>query len=261
MINFNDPSRWVILQYKAGAGGKFFCACLMTIDRIAHWDQRVGHKEITYKQWVDTQWNHQDVQKWLAFEPMHDWNSNFFSRTFPRGNHISLDEYNQLMNRDASDYFKEIWQSGKLLLDFNNKLYIPAWWHDSFVIKLDAHPDCIMHRKFLLQKLYPYDPNTKIGTVILDKGLQEQKQQNAKMFQNPYEFGPFDSEDDWYQYIWDNDIRLNFQLTEVDIWLTELLNYNSLLAYIQQIATHLNSGFNEEDLRYVYEYWMEKNKL
>lgn len=259
MVNFNNPLRWVILQYKACSGGKFLCACLMTIDRIAHWDPKVEHKDITYQQWVDTQWNHGVAEKWVAFEPMHIWNNHFFSRTFPRGNNISDQEYNLAMNQSASEYFKEIWNSNKLILDFNNKAYTPNWWRKSFIISLDADKGCNAHKHFLLKKLYPFDPVTKIGTVILDKGLDEQKLQNARVFKNQFEFGPFDNEDDWYDYIWKNDIRLNFQLDNVDIRLTDLLNYNSLLKHIQAISTKLDSNFNEDDLRYVYNYWIKKN--
>ena len=212
MIDFNDPGRWVILQYRPGTGGKFLCACLMTIDRIAHWDARVENKEITFKDWVDTQWLQPEQSKWIAYEPLHDWHTTFFSRTFPRGNNISLDEYNQSMNTAASPYLKQLWAGDHLILDFINKETFPSWWQNSYHITLDATPNCPQHKRFLLSKIYPYNPITKIGTSMMDKPLDENKYQNARVFANQYEFGPFESEDEWYNYIWKTDFRLNFKL-------------------------------------------------
>lgn len=255
MINFDDPGRWVILQYRPGTGGKFLCACLMTIDRIAHWDSRVEHNEITFKDWVDTQWLQPEQSKWIAYEPLHDWYTTFFSRTFPRGNDILLDEYNQAMNAGASPYLKELWAGNKLILDFVNKETFPIWWQDSYHITLDAEPNCPTHKKFLLSKIYPYNTETKMGTSMMDKPLDENKYQNARVFANPYEFGPFESEDAWYDYIWANDFRLNFNLDAHNLLVNNLLDYSQLRVYISKVANDLDSSFNESDLKYLFDYW------
>lgn len=261
MIDFDHPERWIILQYRPGSGGKFFCACLMTIDRITHWDPRVQHREITYQQWVRQQWTHPATEKWLAFEPMHKWHTRFFSRTFPRGNDISIQEYNKLMNQCASDYLRSVWHGNQLILDFVNQPNIPSWWQDSHQIQLDARRDCKMYKKFLLGKLYPFDPESKKGTVILDKGLAEERQDNAWLYENQCEFGPFDHEDQWYKFILENDFRLNFQLHNVDVWLTDLLDYDILLQKISAIAEDLASSFRSNDLEFVWKHWIEKNAI
>lgn len=259
MIDFLDPSRWVILRYRPGTGGKFLCACLMTIDRIAHWDRRVEHGELTYQQWVDTQWNHSKNSLWIAFEPLHDWNTTFFSRTFPRGNDITLDQYNQDMNTYASDYLKHLWQSDKLILDFLHKQTFPSWWKESFHITLDARKNCNTHKTFLLSKIFPWDSTTGLGTSMMDKPLVENKYQNAKVFANQFEFGPFDNESQWYDYIWKTDFRLNFEIDQPTLWLDDLLNFSTLEKNIQKIALDLNSSYNPDDLRYVWEVWMNKH--
>jgi hypothetical protein len=261
MIEFNDPSRWVILRYRPGTGGKFLCACLMTIDKIAHWDARVEHKEITFQAWVDTQWRQPEQSKWIAYEPLHDWHTTFFSRTFPRGNNISLDEYNRAMNAGASPYLKQLWAGDKLILDFVNKETFPAWWQESYHITLDAEPNCPTHKKFLLSKIYPYNTETKMGTSMMDKPLDENKYQNARVFANPYEFGPFNSEDEWYDYIWKTDFRLNFNLNHSDLLVNDLLDYSQLRAYISKVACDLDSSFDESDLDYLFNYWAVKKKI
>jgi hypothetical protein len=258
MINFNDPKKWIILQYRPGTGGKFFSACLMTIEKISHWDFRVENKEITFKEWVNTQWNYDTPSKWIAYEPLHDWNTTFFSRTFPRGNDVSIDEYNKSMNSYASDYLKQIWATDKLVLDFINKENFPAWWRDSFHVTLDAQEKCPVHKDFLLSKIYPYDENTKLGTSMMDKPLEENKYQNARVFANQFEFGPFDTCDDWYNFIWKNDFRLNFNLSHCNLLLDDLIDYQKLKSHISKIAKELNSEFDESDLEYLFKYWIKK---
>lgn len=260
MNNFIDPAKWLILQYRPGTGGKFLCACLMTLECIAHWDPRVEYGEITYQDWVRTQWTPPHQSKWIAFEPIHSWDNTFFSRTFPRGNDLNLFEFNLLINYHSSDYFKEVWASGKLVLDFLNKSTFPIWWKDSARIKLDAEAHCPVHRKFLLDKIYPWDPLTGLGTVMMDKPLVENKYQNAKLFNNPYEFGPFESEDIWYNYIWGNDFRLNFKIDSPDLFVTDLIIWEKLLKFINHFADTLNTKVNLSDLHFVFDYWMNKNK-
>jgi hypothetical protein len=261
MNNFTDSSKWLILQYRPGAGGKFLCACLMTLDCVAHWDPRVERGDMSYQDWVRTQWIPSQQSKWIAFEPIHSWDNTFFSRTFPRGNNFNLNEFNQLVNQHSSDYFKEVWASDKLILDFLNKSTFPIWWEDANHVKLDATTHCSIHRQFLLNKIYPWDPVSGIGTVMMDKPLVENKYQNAKVFNNTYEFGPFDSEDQWYNYIWTNDFRLNFKINSPDILVTDLITWERLLKFINHLADTLNTKANLSDLKFVFEYWMDKNNL
>ena len=261
MINFHNPQRWVIAQYRPGTGGKFLAACLMTIDRIAHWDQRVENNSISYIDWVNEQWQQSTTDKWIAYEPLHDWNTRFFSRTFPRGNDISIDDYNIGMNTDASEYLRHLWtNTDKLILDFINKETLPAWWKDASIVKLDTHRGCTLHKKFLLSKLYPWNKQTKIGTNMMDAPLQENKSKNASVYQNQYEFGPFASEDEWYDFVWANDFRLNFNLTQPDIVLTNLLDFDALDLFISKTASNLGSNYQRSDLKYVWQYWIDKNK-
>jgi hypothetical protein len=261
VINYNDPNRWLILQYRPGTGGKFLSACLMTLDCVAHWDSRVENQTMSFRDWVDTQWNPTDQTNWIAFEPLHNWDLTFFSRTFPRGSDLSLTEFNQQTSIHSSEYFKKVWQGDKLILDFLNKSEYPLWWQSAKSIKLDAIDGCTTHRKFLLEKIYPWDPVTGMGLVMMDKPLSENKYQNARVFNNVFEYGPFESEDMWYKFIWEHDFRLSFPITSPDLLVTDLLNWNKLKEFISGLADDLNTIVDEENLRYLFDYWNRKNLL
>ena len=255
----HNADKWLIIQHKPAAGGKFLAACLMTIDAVAHWDQAVYQHTKSYTTWVDESWSQDRLDKWIAYEPLHDWEVRFFSRTWPRGNDLTIKDYNQLIVT-ASDYFKEVWLSDKRVLDFIIKEQIPAWWTDSKLIKLDARPNCAIHRKMLLSKLYPWDPITGIGINMLDHPIEENKSKNAQKFANQYKFGPFDDIDQWYKFIWDNDFRLNFTINNPDIYLDELLEWHRLQPRILKIADELNSNIDIGNLKYIYNHWITKNK-
>lgn len=262
VIDYNNPNRWIILQYRPGSGGKFLSAALMSLDRVAHWDRRVEQGELSFEEWAATQWQwqHTEHHKWLAYEPLHEWDIRFFSRTFARGEDLSLSEYNKLISETASEYFKQVWQSDKLILDFIHKPTLPLWWEDSYCIKLDAIQECSIYRKLLLSKIYPYNQETGMGMFMMDHPFPENASPNARIYKNQYEFGPFETEDKWYQHIWENDTRLNFKIEQPDIMLDDLLNFDRLEKYVMQVATDLNSSYNPKNLRCVWDVWMEQNK-
>ena len=260
MINYDDPSRWTIVQYRPGTGGKFLCAALMTIGRIAHWDFRVETNQISYQDWITEQWRYQEYFEWIAYEPLHKWDTRFFSRTFARGEDLDRYQYNSLMLDSASDYFKSVWDSGKIVLDFVNKSHMPVWWRESCIVRLDAQPNCPVHRQFLLSKIYPFNEHSKIGMFMMDHPLPENPSPNARIYQNQYKFGPFDSQDDWYKYIWNNDFRLNFKMPRPDMLLTDLSDFDLLEQKIQKISCDLDSNYSKDDLRFAWTTWMNKQE-
>jgi hypothetical protein len=261
MINYFQPDRWLIVQYRPGSGGKFLLCALQTIEAVAHWDPRVEHNEITFIEWVNQQWLHRGSDKWIAYEPLHIWDTTFFSRTYPRGNDIGLKEYQLAMDRCANPYLKEILLGNKLILDYNCKTELPIWWRDSTILTLDAPIDCPIYQNFLLNKIYPYDEKSKMGTIMLDKPLDDNRYQNAKVYNNQYVFGPFNSAAEWYSHVRNTDFRLNFNISNPTILTKDLLEYNLVEQYITQIANRLNSSFNENNLKYLHNYWLNTQPI
>jgi hypothetical protein len=255
MTNYIDPTKWIILQYRPGSGGKMLLLCLMTIESIAHWDPEVEYNNITHTESLSKYWH---SNKWLTTEPLVQWHSKFYSRMYPRGNDITLNQYNDLMNQYADDHFKKCWSSGKFILDFSHKTHIPTWHNGSMFLKLDAMYDDPIYKKMLLYKLFPWDNSTGIGTFLGNKP-NINVSENTLKFKNQFEFGPFDDETIWYKFIWDK--FLNFKIDNPDLTLTDLLNFEKVEEFIDSIANKLKSKYNANDLFNTHAYWISKHKF
>ena len=259
MTNYLDPSRWAILQYRPGAGGKMLMLCLMTIDKVAHWDPEVETGVLTHEESLSKYWNPQSIAGWVVSEPVVHWHSKFYSRSYPRGDAISVDEYNHLMNIHSDDYFKYCWKSGKIILDYLHKPQLPSWHHGSMLLKLDADKHDPYYRETLLSKLYPWDPNTKIGTSLLDHPNFQPSTSNVLKFNNQYEFGPFESVTQWLEFVWSKYSTINFKITNPDLQMPDLFQFDKIESLISSVADDLDSTYNVQALRATYEYWLGKH--
>ena len=257
MINYIDPARWIVLQYRPGAGGKMLLLCLMTIESIAHWDPEVDDGTIAPINSLHKYWNISKSTHWISTEPLVHWHSKFYSRSYARGDDIELDEYNSLMNRYADNHFKKCWNSGKLLLDFSHKSPIPKWHNGSLWLKLGANPNDQIYKKILLSKLFPWDPITGIGTCLPDKPVVNQSE-NVLKFDNQFEFGPFNNSDEWYDFIWNNYRTLKFDIENPDIMFQDLLDIEKVEKFVKTIANRLKSKYNANDLYAIHDYWLSK---
>jgi hypothetical protein len=211
---------------------------------------------MSFASFVQGLWQPQSKDLWLANEPITDWDLTFFSRTMPRGEHLSIDGFNLACHQHSSDYFREIWKSGKIVLDFLNKGKIPAWWERSKIVSLDADISDSEYRQRLLDKLYPWDPVTHMGLCMMDKPMPEQKYHNAILFDNQWQHGPFETSDHWLDWVIANDARINFTMhSPATITMDDLVDYHKVRSLIAEVARDLNSDFEENDLRFLHEYW------
>lgn len=258
MTDYSDPSRWLICHYRPGSGGKFLCLALTTINKVAHWDRAVEKGQISFQDFVKTLWNPHRTDLWLANEPITDWDLTFFSRTMPRGDKLSIAQFNQLCAEQSSEYFRETWKSGKIILDFLNKGNVPVWWQKAKIVSLDAEITDIRYRQRLLEKLYHWDPITGIGSTMMDKPMPEQKYHNAIVYNNKWQHGPFETSDRWLDWVVQNDHRINFKIQSPDITMHDLLDYQKVKKLIKNIAEHLESDFQEKNLEFLYRYWFSK---
>ena len=259
MINYIDPKRWIILQYRPGSGGKMLMLCLMTIDKIAHWDPEVENGMISHQDSLLKYWNDKSPSSWLKTEPLVHWHSKFYSRTFPRGDTIGLEEYNTLMNANEDDYFKSCWNKGKVILDFLHKSQIPSWHQGSTILKLDAEIDDLLYQKIVMIKLFPWNPVTKIGTCLLDHPMVNQSN-NVNKFNNQFKFGTFQNSESWINFVFQNFRHINFKIETPDLLFRDLLDFNKLENFISVVANNLLSSYDKTALRKTHEYWMNKHK-
>jgi len=260
MINYIDPERWIILQYRSGAGGKMLLLCLMTIDKIAHWDPDVENGLIDHSDSLLKYWRDDSMSTWLKTEPVTHWHSEFYSRTFPRGDSIGLEEYNTRMNANKNDYFKLCWSKGKIILDFLHKSQVPSWHQGSTIIKLGTNLDDLLYQKMLLSKLIPWDPITKIGTCCWNNPMINHRSDNVNKFKNQFEFGPFQDSESWLNFVFQNFSNINFKMDNPDILFRDLLDFNKVENFISNTAKNLLSSYDKTALKKTHEYWMSKHK-
>ena len=251
---FPVDGKWVILIYRPGTGGKFLCSCLLTIERIAHWDQQVEQSTKSWNQWIDELWK--DTDNWFDTEPLHCWDTKFFSRQFPRNIDMTENEFNEKLILHSSDYLKKIYNSDKLILDFYHQEQIPTWWSDSYILRLDADSSKELYKKMLLSKNYIWEESSKLGIICADKPHVSTE------FTNQWKFGPFENKDCWFDYITTTDSRLNFKIDKPDITLDQLVDFNCLKQFIETVSINLESTFSEENLKALHSKWMlQNNKL
>lgn len=261
MIDWRDPSRWLVLQYRVGTGGKFICACLMTIDCVHHWDDRVESGEITHQSWVSQFWRPPTNEHWINYEPTIHWNTDFYSRTWPRGNDLDIDTYNVLMEQSAGEWQRRCWKSGKILLDWVNKSSIPVWQQSGTIVRLDVKDRWDSgYVKALRSKLFPWDPSTGIGIVLIDKPFACSFNSNAVKFSNSYEFGPFDTEKDWFEWLWKTYPVLNWSMNPADIWFEDLLDFKKVDRLVRNISDKLGSGYDQSALKFTHDFWTTRHK-
>lgn len=253
----NDPSRWLIIQYPCGAGGKFLSMALQTIDCIASWNPKVEMGLMSYQDYVLTLWNTQEFTDWLINEPLSHWNTslNFFSRSMARGENMSVKEFEKLTEYNADEYFKYIWVTDKIILDTYHKALLPKWWEQAQVISIASELDNPSYIDKLSTKLIPYRDG--FGYNLLDRPHKDDANQNAQKYNNPWMF-KMESKKKWIDWIIKKDSRLNLQINNPTIRNSELKNFEVIHRLIKSTAKHYKSNYNENDLKFLFDYWCNK---
>jgi hypothetical protein len=258
--NYLNGRRWLIVNSHPGTGNKFLCLCLLTIDQVAQWSPDVENGSLPFDQWVQQQWQCSSGEYWMVHEPMPPWDLTFFSRSKPRGNDINVEQWSEHCHQTGSNYFKEIWNGKKYLVDFWHKPKIPIWWEKAEIIRLSGDiGKSKLYKKFLLSKLLPWDSATGNGTVKLDNPNIPQKNQNVGRFYNQYEFGPFSSSDQWLDWITKVDERFNWKFVQYDAISEDLIDFDKLTKMIATVSHRINGNFDLHKLKCVYDVWMQSN--
>jgi hypothetical protein len=250
-----SDDRWLIVTFRPGTGGKFLCACLMAIDRIAHWAPEVEKDANLWHDWINGLWG--NPYEWVSCEPVHDWNLRFFSRQFDRGLHLSRDEFYSQIASVGSNYINELLQSDKIILDFYHKTHLPSWWERAHHVKLDKGSDELWY-SMLSSKNYLWDEDSKTGMITADR---PQKLHNDSGYANQWKYSNFTSKREWLNYIVNHDPRLNFIIDSPDITLDQLLNLSEVLSLVESVAKSLNSDFNATLVKSLHNRWINQNKL
>ena len=257
--------QWTIIKYPAGSGGKFIGNCLFLFDKVAHWHGITGKLDIVnyFKQ------NMLDNSKlWLHKELNHRWNLNFYSRMYPRGNNILEEEFNKLIDLEASEYFHKSWENNFDIIDCFHKPILPAFlkYANSVTIVVD---DIEIYKNLALSKLYVIDYNRNIITSLLDSPVHVATDNNksmAKLFNNQYEFPLFDIDEffetnvksmPWLQP-W---LNINIDINKFTIKISELINYNSFVAKFQWFEDYYKQKIPRKYLIELHSTWSRANEM
>jgi len=157
-MNYNT-NQWMILNYPAGAGGKFLAACFLQFKKAAHW----AEQDLTIKQtaqWYKDSLPNGSKDSWAVKEIDTPWVLPA-SRAWPRGETLSEQEFNLQMINTGNEYFQQCWRQEKSILDFWHKSKKPAWWTNAQWINIYVD-DKKLYKNLVFTKLFEYNPTTKI---------------------------------------------------------------------------------------------------
>jgi len=251
MIQYSDPQRWLVVQFRPGSAGKLLTVALQTIDRVAPW-------HTPFRPWVRTLWRN-STDTWLRNEPYHQWGTDFFSRTMPRGNHVTSQEFDRLCDQQATERLRKVWASDQLVIDYYHRSELPAWWQAAHVVRLDADHQNPRYRHMVLDKLFPWNSHTQTGVCQFDNpAMTRADHPIARQFQNQYRYDQFRSEDEWYNFALE-DPRMSFEIPTPKYDLEQIVSQQGLHQTVADVAQQLQSDYNRDDLDLVWQRWSTAN--
>lgn len=252
----------IIVRYPNGAGGKFLTTCLFLFDKVAHWSQEVQDNKISHWQWFSNTWP-SNISQWSIVEPNHPWDTNFFSRRFERGNDIGCDQYNQLVQQQASDYFFRCWNQGLKIVDHFHKKRKPEFQKKSLVVEiyLPTSQDIDLYKQLIKSKLWLWDENSKTAISTLDHpdfSHNQSTRLHRLQYQNETVISGYQSFDQLFeQRLSKEGFVAPFLGADPDpsalvsISLSELVDYEQLVPYLQKLE-----GYFQQQLDYKLVYDM-----
>lgn len=129
---------FLTVNFAEGSAGKFLISLLMSSDSAAHYDPTVitNQDKINYikKTFVP------DLSQWLLHEPSDKlaWNINFVSNIYPRGNELSVEEFDRLSRVHCTKHFHNSVALGKkIIIPWHKKVFPLYLGNDSVSINID----------------------------------------------------------------------------------------------------------------------------
>lgn len=254
-----NTNQWMILNYPAGAGGKFLAACFLQFEKLAHWAEKDLTVNETLKWYQDSlPGGAKDV--WSVGEIDTPWVLPA-SRAWPRGETLSDQEFALQMINTDNDYFQQCWNQQKYILDFWHKSKKPAWWTNAQWINIYVD-DAQLYKKLVFTKLFEYDTKRKtiishdqrptIGRTV--NRLKKSVFNNQWLWENvedPEEFYNQHVKNlPWYQS-WDFDSIP----TENYITLSELFDVDKVYQFLLNYEEQMNQRVDRTYVEQVHSLW------
>jgi hypothetical protein len=253
--------QWVIVKFPCGSGGKFLSNCLFLFDRVAHWHQQQNTVNYFKQTMLNTQ-----QPSWLKRELNHQWNLNFFSRSYQRNNDLSCKEFNQLVDEQASEYFRHCWSQGLDIVDHWAKPQLPAFWQSAKTVTIDID-DMASYEQLVMSKLYAVEGDSIVS--LLDTPASVSTPDNvkyAKQYKNRWQFPLMDLHE-----FFETEVKLqpwlapwlNYSIPQEEfvIKLSELLDQTKFINKFEYFEDLYKQRIPREQLIEMHNIWSQANEL
>jgi hypothetical protein len=243
-------NNFLLVNFPQGAAGKFLSSILMASPSVAHFDEQIETCKtpdlcLDYIQKSFTS----DKKNWIKNEPNHGfaWNLTFISSKYPRGDDLSIEEFEQLCNIHGTAHFKKmVIENKKILLPWH-KVNIPDFFVDAdkICVILDQNSMTWFDRA-LWEKHYDYT-GEKLVLKEHDPSQNPKLKKYFDQFNNPmYSYQPLG--EFYKQNIIDNPVKQLFnsvskfdsRKNNVTIMLSEILTLDIFQSAIQNIENMFN---------------------
>lgn len=270
---YNTTQR-INVKYANGAGGKFLISCLFLFDQVAHWDRSVQSGDLSYWQWYQTQWA-EDNKKWILVEPWLPWNLIFYSRRLSRNNDLTTAEYNQLVEENASEYFRDCWKQNLKIVDHWHKRDVPEFLRDSIWLEILINQEGLDTYKHLVKnKVWLWDDATHTVTSMHDhpdwinNKFHGKDQEFRSAFNNKYAMTEFQSYDEFFtEYLLKQSYVNPFVADTPDpncvfsIQLADLIKKDNFIDHMQVLENFFNQKLDHDLLSCAHTLWAKRSGL
>lgn len=256
--------RFLLIRYAEGAGGSFLASVLAASPSAWHWDKHVQNNktEEACLDYIKSRFL-PDYHSWIQRDPkpQNDYNLHFISTKYPRGDDLTIDQFNNCCLADASAHFHAGVRSDLELILPWHKISTPAFFHGakSITIRLD-HKSMRWYHRSLWNKKF----GIKDGLIHIkadDPAFNPSRAEYFRRYNNPYlideSFVSFARRN-----IINNDQKMRFldppiKRDDSIIDLSELLETKSFVSAIQRACQSLSViPPSDSFLEQSYKYWM-----
>jgi hypothetical protein len=257
-----NTNQWIIYRYPVAAGGKFLTSCFFQFDQVAHWSKQQLSTNDTIA-WYKNSLPEDTNAAWAIKEIDTPWVIPV-SRSFPRGELLTEDEFNeQLHDTENNEYFNQVWQQKKYILDFWHKYEKPIWWTNANWITI-VIDDMDLYKKLIFSKVFEYDPIKK--TVIFHDQRPDLgrpiEQQMKKNFCNPWFWKNVPDKESFFNEVvikfpWYQSWDFNAVPDANYILLSDLFNTDRVYKFLLEYEELFQQKVDYDYVRQLHNIWTE----
>jgi hypothetical protein len=265
-MRLKKTPEFLVVQFAPGSAGKFVMSVLMRSPRVAHFDATVEADKTDYRclQYIKHAFRG-DFDRWILHEPQHAmaWNLHFISAKYPRGDDLTVQQFFDQADQDATQHFVDSVNAGQLIPIARHKTTQTEFFASSkFVtIRLDANSLRWYHRAYW-SKLF----GLRQGKIYLkenDPALNVAMQSYIASYQNPIyvEQSPFaflrhNVINNKYKTVFANVNSAALGNNNITLDLSTVLSESSFVTAVSMLAHTLDLGeIPKSFVRLAHQHW------